>query len=50
MTADNGCRCGARDREAGMAQKELEIILARQLTSYLSIPAFIVDPDGTLLY
>ena len=39
-----------RDLEAGMAQKELEIILARQLTSYLSIPAFIVDPDGTLLY
>lgn len=33
-----------------MAQKELEVILARQLTSYLSIPAFIVDPDGTLLY
>jgi PAS domain-containing protein len=33
-----------------VAQKELEVILARQLTSYLSIPAFIVDPDGTLLF
>lgn len=33
-----------------MAQKDLEVILARLLTSYLSIPAFIVDPDGTLLF
>lgn len=33
-----------------MAQKEIEIILARHLGSYLSTPIFIVDPDGNLLY
>lgn len=33
-----------------MAQKEIEIILARHLTSYLVMPVFIVDPDGNLLY
>jgi len=33
-----------------MAQKEIEVILARHLASYLAIPVFIVDPDGTLLY
>lgn len=33
-----------------MSQKEIEIILARQLASYLAIPIFIVDPEGTLLY
>ena len=33
-----------------MAQKEIEVILTRQLASYLAIPAFIVDPAGNLLY
>ena len=33
-----------------MSQKEIEIILARQLASYLALPIFIVDPEGTLLY
>lgn len=33
-----------------MAQKEVEIILMRQLASYLSMPIFVVDPDGTLLF
>ncbi len=33
-----------------MAQKPIEIILARHLSSYLAMPIFIVDPDGTLLY
>ena len=25
----------------------IEVILTRQLASYLSVPIFIVDPDGT---
>lgn len=33
-----------------MAQKEIEVILARHLASYLAIPIFIVDPVGNLLY
>ena len=28
----------------------VEIILARQLASYLSVPIFVVDPDGELLF
>ena len=33
-----------------MAQKSVELILARQLASYLALPIFIVDPDGTLVF
>jgi PAS domain-containing protein len=33
-----------------MWRNEIEVILARQLASYLTMPIFIVDPDGTLLY
>jgi PAS domain-containing protein len=33
-----------------MSQKEIEIILTRQLASYLALPIFIVDPQGTLIY
>lgn len=33
-----------------MPQQEIEIILARQLASYLAVPIFIVDPQGTLLF
>jgi PAS domain-containing protein len=33
-----------------MAQKDIEIILTRQLASYLAMPIFIVDVNGTLLY
>ena len=33
-----------------MPQKEIEVILARQLAEYLAVPIFIVDPDGDLLY
>lgn len=33
-----------------MAQQEIEIILARQLASYLAVPVFIIGPDGTLLF
>jgi len=33
-----------------MSQKEIEVILTRQLASYLAMPVFIVDPSGTLIY
>ncbi len=33
-----------------MSQKEIELILTRQLASYLAMPILIVDPAGTLLY
>lgn len=33
-----------------MSQKEVEIILTRQLASYLTMPIFIVDPDGKLIF
>jgi PAS domain-containing protein len=31
-------------------QLAIEMILARQLISYLDVPIFLVDPDGELLY
>ena len=33
-----------------MVQQELEVILVRQLASYLAVPIIVVDPEGTLLY
>ncbi|MGH7822532.1 MAG: PAS domain-containing protein [Candidatus Binatia bacterium] len=33
-----------------MAQKEIEVILMRQLASYLATPIFLVDPEGTLIF
>src|SRR5262245_3492359 len=33
-----------------MAQKAVELILMRQLASYLAMPIFLVDPQGNLLY
>jgi PAS domain-containing protein len=33
-----------------MSQKEIEIILTRQLASYLALPIFIVDLDGNLIF
>lgn len=33
-----------------MSQKEIEMILTRQLASYLAMPIFIVDPIGTLIF
>ena len=32
------------------SQKEIELILARQLASHLAMPIFIVDPQGNLIY
>jgi PAS domain-containing protein len=34
----------------GVAQHDIEVILFRQLASYLAMPLFIVDPEGTLLF
>jgi PAS domain-containing protein len=31
-------------------QKAVEVILTRQLASYLAMPVFLVDPHGNLLY
>jgi PAS domain-containing protein len=33
-----------------MPQREIEVILMRQLASYLSMPILIVDPKGDLVY
>jgi PAS domain-containing protein len=33
-----------------MSQKEIEVILIRQLASYLAMPVFIVDEAGTLIF
>ena len=33
-----------------MSHKEIELILARQLASYLDVPILIVDPAGDLLF
>jgi PAS domain-containing protein len=33
-----------------MSQKGVEVILARHLASYLALPIFIVDPQGSLIY
>lgn len=33
-----------------MAHKAVELILMRQLASYLAMPVFLVDPEGQLLY
>ena len=33
-----------------MAQKDVEVILMRQLASYLAVPIFLVDPAGNLIF
>jgi PAS domain-containing protein len=33
-----------------VAQQEIEVILMRELASYLATPIFLVDPEGTLLF
>ena len=33
-----------------MSQKEIELILARHLASYLAVPVFVADPLGNLVY
>jgi PAS domain-containing protein len=36
--------------EEVLSQKAVEIILTKQLASYLAMPVFLVDPEGNLLY
>jgi PAS domain-containing protein len=36
--------------ERGMSQQAIEVILMRQLASYLAMPIFLVDPSGDLLF
>jgi PAS domain-containing protein len=33
-----------------MSQKEIEVILARSMAEHLTVPIFIVDPAGNLLF
>src|SRR5688500_17957483 len=33
-----------------MPQHEVELVLARQLASYLAMPVFLVDPHGCLIF
>lgn len=33
-----------------MSQKDIEVILMRQLAGYLAMPIFVVDSDGSLLF
>ena len=33
-----------------MAQREIEGILARQLSNYLALPVFMADPEGNLVF
>ena len=33
-----------------MSQRPIEVILTRQLATTLSMPVFLVDPDGTLVF
>jgi PAS domain-containing protein len=33
-----------------MPQQEIEMILVRQLASYLAMPIFVVDPEGALVF
>jgi PAS domain-containing protein len=33
-----------------MSQQEIEVILTRQLATYLAMPIFVVGTDGTLLF
>jgi len=33
-----------------VAQREIEGILARQLSNYLALPVFLADPEGNLIF
>jgi PAS domain-containing protein len=41
---------GNKGRVGVMSHKEVELILTRQLASYLTLPIFIVDASGTLVF
>jgi PAS domain-containing protein len=39
-----------RTIEPAAVQHEVEVILLKQVASYLAMPIFLVDPEGTLVY
>src|SRR5262250_2918883 len=41
---------GVERRRCSMPQQEIEMILVRQLASYLTMPIFIVDTEGALVF
>jgi PAS domain-containing protein len=43
-------RIRRKTKERGMPQQAIEVILMRQLASYLAMPIFLVDPAGDLLF
>jgi PAS domain-containing protein len=43
-------RVRRKTEEGGMQQQAIEVILMRQLASYLAMPIFLVDPAGDLLF
>src|SRR6267142_4899032 len=43
-------RIRRKTEERGMPQQAIEVILMRQLASYLAMPIFLVDPAGNLLF
>src|SRR5262249_43344858 len=45
-----GNPAAGRGGGAAMSQKEIEMILARQLASCLALPIFLVDPSGALVF
>ena len=40
----------SRPHHPPVSQREVELILVRQLASYLTLPIFVVDLKGTLIY
>src|SRR5919109_2595663 len=52
VDAQEACRPAGRAGNKGesMPQNHVEVILMRQLASYLSMPILVVDPAGTLLF
>jgi PAS domain-containing protein len=43
-------RFRSQTQEQAMPQQSIEVILMRQLASYLAMPILLVDPAGTLLF
>ncbi len=49
-SSERGASNGGRTSGVAMSQKEIEVILMRQLASYLAVPVFLVDAEGNLLF
>jgi PAS domain-containing protein len=50
MATATACCCGPPDKVPIVTQRPLELILARNLMSALSTPAFLVDEGGLLVF